>query len=404
MIENDQIKKIIDKLSEWCLTKGFAGYDPYDALNSPLAGIISFGTRSGRIALTQFGRRSPINYRFFLGINQSVNPKALGLFLEGYTKLYSLEPVAETAKTMRLLFAQLLKLRSPDVSGAAWGYNFPWQNRIQLLPRWTPTIVNSSFIGHALLDYYESCKNEEVLDVALTIPKFILNDLKRKTENNDICFSYTPKDTNFVHNANMLGASLLARMAIHYGRTELLDAALSALHYSMKYQHEDGSWFYAETKKQKWIDSFHTGFNLEAVQRFLKLGLAPEYAEAYRRGTEFYVNNFFLSDGTPKYYHNRLYLVDIHAPAEAICFFANEGEHYKDLLDRVYHWTMNNMYDTKTGLFYFRKLRYFTIKTPYMRWNEAWAFRALCTLYLSRRMRCPQLVGQKRDNYIASKD
>ncbi|MDO4585837.1 MAG: delta-aminolevulinic acid dehydratase [Planctomycetia bacterium] len=372
-----EIEEVIDRLEHWCRSRGFAGIDPYDSLNSPLVSLLTLGTRWGRMALTQFGRRSPINCRPLLGIRPGVNPKAIGLFLEGYTKEYRRSQNPQTKVVLNELFQKLLELRSPDVSGAAWGYNFPWQSRVQLTPRWTPTIVNSSFIGHALLDYYEATDIVEALDIAQSIPAFFLNDLRRKTEGDSFCFSYTPLDVNYVHNANMLGASLLARLAAQYDRRELLDPALCALRYSMKYQHDDGSWFYAETKAQSWIDSFHTGFNLEALRRFLQFDLTPEYQDAYRRGVEFYADRFFLDDGTPKYYHDRLYLVDIHAPAEAIYFFSGEGQRYRELVERILHWTLMNMRDAKRGTFYFRKAKRFTIKTPYMRWSQAWAFRAL---------------------------
>ena len=269
--------------------------------------------------------------------------------------------------------------RSPfkGASGSTWGYNFPWQNRFQLLPRYTPTIVNTSFAGHALLDLHEEYGNERALDLALTTPKFILEDLNRLDDGEDsFCFSYTPLDRNFVHNANLLGASLLARIAVRYDRSELLDPALCALRYSARRQRDDGSWFYAERKEQNWVDSFHTGFNLEAIRRVLNLGLMPELRSCFEKGVRFYAENFFLEDGTPKYYADRLYLVDIHAPAEAIYFFSSEIG-YEELANRILNWTLDNMYDRNTGLFYFRKKGAITIKTPYMRWSEAWAFRAL---------------------------
>jgi len=252
------------------------------------------------------------------------------------------------------------------------------------LPRFTPTIVNTSFIAHALLDYYELSRDEQALEVALSSRNFILNDLNRLSDAQDgaFCFSYTPLDKNFVHNANMLGASLLARLAINYGAKEATSPALDALRYSMKRQREDGSWFYAEREVQHWIDSFHTGFNLESLRRVLNLGVAKEYESAYRRGVEFYADKFFLADGTPKYYADRLYLVDVHAPAEAIYFFSGEkDEKSAELVARVLEWTSKNLYNTRTGAFYFRKTPYGTIKTPYMRWSQAWAFRAL-TEYL----------------------
>ncbi len=384
-------ERVVEKLFDWVKKRDFKGIDPYDALNSPLTPLLSLGTRLGRIVLTQLARRSPINLRPLLRIRPGANPKALGLFLEGVVKLARRTTNSNDAdlwlQVARDLARRLYELRSPNVSGSAWGYNFPWQNRFQLLPRFTPTIVNTSFIALALLDYYDLTRDEQALEVALSSRNFILNDLNRQNDaqNDAFCFSYTPLDENFVHNANMLGASLLARLAISYGASEAHEPALEALRYSMKRQREDGSWFYAEREEQRWIDSFHTGFNLESLRRALKLGVANEYESAYRRGVEFYADNFFLADGTPKYYADRLYLVDVHAPAEAVYFFSGErDEKSAGLVARVLEWTLKNLYNNRSGAFYFRKTPYGTIKTPYMRWSQAWAFRALTEYLLNK--------------------
>ena len=68
-----------------------------------------------------------------------------------------------------------------------------------------------------------------------------------------------------------------------------------------------------------------------------------------------------------------VYTVDIHAPAEAVCFFSGAGPEYRALADRVLLWTLRNMRDARTGVFYYRKSRLWTIKTPYMRWSQAWS-------------------------------
>ncbi|MBQ9875420.1 MAG: hypothetical protein IJM30_13280 [Thermoguttaceae bacterium] len=368
--ELESLPRIVEESLAWARARNYEGVDPYDALNSPFATALSLGTRFGRIALTQLLRRSPINLRPLLGIRPGANPKALGLFLESLVKL-------DRHEECDALVRRLADLRSP-ASGSAWGYNFPWQNRFQLLPRWTPTIVNAAFIGNALLDHYDATGSQLALDLALSIPDFLLNDLNRECFDDDsFCFSYTPLDENYVHNANLLGAALLARLAVQYGVDRALDPALCALRYSAKRQRPDGSWFYAERKEQRWIDSFHTGFNLEAIRRFLKLGLAPELAEPYKRGVRFYAENFFLEDGAPKYYADRFYLVDVHAPAEAIYFFAGEGAEYRDLTDRVLRWFLTHMRDKASGAFYFRRKGRFAIKIPYMRWSQAWALRGL---------------------------
>ncbi|MBW1672733.1 MAG: delta-aminolevulinic acid dehydratase [Deltaproteobacteria bacterium] len=354
----------------------YQGYDPYDALNSPLLQVLTLNRKYLRIATIQSLKRLPVNIRPFLGIRKGYNPKGLGLLLWGYAKLFVVNKKLEYLEKVGCLTDLLDKLRSEDYSGNCWGYNFDWQSRAFFVPKYTPTIVNSSFIGHALLDTHEINGNQAALDLAIPIKDFILNDLNRKQEGSTLCFSYTPIDTTAVHNANLLGASLLIRLYGYTKDDELKEIALSSLAYSMKYQRIDGSWFYAETDFQRWIDSFHTGFNLQSILYFLEEGFGEEYRDGFERGVRFYANNFFLKDGTPKYYHDKTYPIDIHSAAQAIVFFSRMGGQYRELADRITHWMITNMQDKK-GYFYFQKHRFYTNRIPYMRWSQAWAFHAL---------------------------
>ena len=376
MIANHDLSLMIANLGNLASEDDFAGYDPYDALNSDFVRALSFGRKYGRIAWTQFLRRSPINLRPFIGVAKGHNPKALGLFLGGFVKLQAINKTVDYSKEIERLLHLLEVNRSKNCSGYGWGYNFDWQSRAFFIPKFTPTIVNSSFIGHALLDLYELTGNQKAFDMALPIKDFLLQDLNQTQDGDSFCFSYTPVDKTAVHNANLLGASLLIRLFHLVGDQNLRDTALRSLDYSMKYQHAEGSWFYAETSMQSWIDSYHTGFNLQAIRTFLDLGEAQNYRQAYQKGIKFYAGNFFLDDGTPKYYHDRTYPIDIHSPAEAISFFSREGEQYFELTDRVAQWTINKMLSPR-GDFYFRKGRKFTNKISYMRWSQAWMFHAL---------------------------
>ncbi|MHB8861483.1 MAG: beta-L-arabinofuranosidase domain-containing protein, partial [Pirellulaceae bacterium] len=316
----------LGQLEAFVEARDYAGYDPFDALNSPLVRLLTLGTKWGRIGWTQVLRRLPINVRPLLLVPAGHNPKGIGLFLWGYAKRYADDRQPEGFDKIERLLTLLNDHKSTGYHGNCWGYNFDWQSRAAFVPRNTPTIVNSSFIGHALLDTFQYTGNQAALDLALPIADFLLKDLKRKREDDTFCFSYTPIDDNYVHNANMLGASILVRLYQHTRERRLLDAAHSSLAYSMNHQHADGSWFYAQPKMQNWIDSFHTGFNLQALRYFLQAGEATEYHDAYDRGVEYYAERFFLSDGTPKYYHDRTYPLDIHAPTQAIAFFAGEGQ------------------------------------------------------------------------------
>lgn len=374
----------IDSLVRFISSCDYAGYDPYDALNSPIVRLLTLGTKSGRIAWTQFLRRFPLNVRPLLLLPAGHNPKGIGLFLQGFARLHSLQPNGNNMEIISRLLNLLQELRSKSCSGNGWGYNFDWQSRAAFVKKGTPTIVNSSFIGHALLNTYEITKTDQALELALPIADFIIKDLHRKKEDCGFCFSYTPLDHNYVHNANLLGASLLIRIHAITGEQVLKETALNALAYTMHYQHDDGGWFYAEKNIQHWIDSFHTGFNLQAIRYFLDLKEATEHRDAYKKGVKYYAENFFLANGTPKYYHNRIYPIDIHAPAQAIAFFAETGSEYATLTDKILAWMLENMRNKKTGSFFFRKGKYITNKIPYIRWGQAWAFHALTEYAFSK--------------------
>ena len=377
------ILEVTDRLLTYVESADYAGYDPYDAMNSPLIRRIGANNKWVRIGATQLIRRSAVNLRPLFGIRKGHNPKGIGLFLWGYSKLYDLTKEQRYLNRVDYLLNLLEQLRSKGYSGNCWGYNFDWQSRTFMRPAGTPTIVNTSFIGHALLDCYELTGRQRALDMAIPIKDFILGDLHRTKLDNTFCFSYTPIDTEAVHNANLLGASILARLTRYCDDDRLTQAAIASLGYSMRHQRDNGSWFYADTSIQRWIDSFHTGFNLQAIRYILDAGLTPEYQEAYCKGVDYYAKNFFLDDGTPKYYHDRTYPIDIHSATQGISFFSQEGKGYEGLTDKIVNWMLQNMYSGK-GFFYFRKGRFLTNRISYMRWSQAWAFHALTEYLLAK--------------------
>jgi len=75
------------KLEAYCRTRDWAGFDPYDALNSELFARTPLAkSRIARLAFTQFLKRSPVNLRPMLGIRPQQDPKATALFLMSYVK------------------------------------------------------------------------------------------------------------------------------------------------------------------------------------------------------------------------------------------------------------------------------------------------------------------------------
>jgi hypothetical protein len=363
---------------------GWAGYDPYDALNSRVfkaLPVLDF--RLARLALTQAVKRSPINLRPLLLIPKTPNPKGIALVLSSLIKLERARLI-DGDELIRSMAYKLLSLRTPDKRSASWGYNFDWQTRSYLVPKATPNIICSAFAANALLDCYERSLRDAWLEIAVSTANFVLNTLFWREESTVACFSYTPIERARVHNANLLGAALLCRVSRLSGEKRFLEPALDAAHYSICRQREDGSWPYGEAPTQKWVDNFHTGFNLIALRRIHDTASTTEFDGSIRKGFEFYKSHFFRNDGAPKYFHNATYPIDIHCVAQSIITlaeFADEGKGHIELACSVWNWALANMWDRR-GYFYYQKSPYGTVKVPFMRWSQAWMLLAISTLLL----------------------
>src|SRR5215475_8236859 len=76
---NDDFEQSFSKLLRYCRSESWVGYDPYDALNSPLARTLPFKNKFARTVLTQLVKRNVFNLRPILGIDKGPNPKGIAL-------------------------------------------------------------------------------------------------------------------------------------------------------------------------------------------------------------------------------------------------------------------------------------------------------------------------------------
>ncbi|WP_281612515.1 delta-aminolevulinic acid dehydratase [Flammeovirga sp. SubArs3] len=374
------------KHKEYCENEEYKGWDPYDGLNSKVFQALPFKKYDiARLAWIQGFKRSPINLRKVLMVPKEYNAKGIALFLNGYCNLYQAAKNGNTSygrpvellDNIRSLGELLISLKTEGYSGAAWGYNFDWQaRRLFLFKKNTPTVVATSFAVDALIKAYEITKDREFLNTALSAADFVMNDLNRTEKENGFLFSYSPLNgNNTVYNASLLGSKILA-ICYHYTKNEkYYEAAKASVQACVDQQREDGSWLYGELKVQNWIDSFHTGYNLDALSYFQKYTGDYTYQDNIKRGFDYYINNFFLADGTPKYYHDKVYPIDIHCPGQLPVTLSslNKFNEHKELTDKVMQWTFDNMQDEK-GFFYYQMKKGLSSKIPYMRWSQAFMF------------------------------
>src|SRR3989442_3338156 len=123
-------------LWKWCRAEGFAGYDPYDAVNSRWFQATPFKqSRWARLAWTQFHKRSPINFRSLVRVPRERNSKGIAIFALAALADYRRQGTKEAEIEARELLDDLIGLRLKGFSGAAWGYNFDWQSRSFFAPR-----------------------------------------------------------------------------------------------------------------------------------------------------------------------------------------------------------------------------------------------------------------------------
>lgn len=387
-------------LKHYCESEDFKGWDPYDGLNSKVLRKILPLKHSAllRLVVIQGFKRCPWNLRRMFIVPKQHNAKGIGLFLQGYCNLLKIvtkdNTLASTIGTTEQILEKihylsdlLISMQSKGYHGACWGYNFDWQSRrLFLFPAYCPTVVATCFCASALFEAYELTKKKEYLDVALDSANFILKDLHFDDYKGEKMISYSPLQGNYlVSNASLLGSKVLAYCYKYTKKDEYLEIARSSVKACCLGQAEDGSWTYSQVPPKQWIDSFHTGYNLDGLMAYEKLTGDKSFHDNIEKGFDFYIKNFFNEDGSPKYYHNEQYPIDIHCPGQLLVTLhsLNKYDDYYHLADKVLEWTIKNMQDEK-GFFYYQIKKSKNSKIPYMRWSNAFMFYAMSYYLLNK--------------------
>ena len=318
----------------------------------------------------------------------------MGYFASGYLRLYQLTGRQDYLDKATFCLSDLQENYSKGYAGYAWGNAFDYQSRGNYLPKGMPHVVWTTFIGYAFLDAYEFLRDRTYLDVARSACEFVLRNLGiRRVTDQSVCISYVPNQQLEIHNANMLAASLLARVYQHAGESELAEVAQQAVRYTMDHQRADGSWYYGEGLRWHWVDGYHTGFVLDALYWYMQGTGDCQYETHLRRGMDYYRRHLF-SGVKPKHYSTETYpMIDIQVVAQAIQTFALLPETCHGDLDwseQIAKWAIEHMQDP-SGYFYFRKHRFITDMTPFLHWGQSTMLAALALL-LQRKQAAPELA------------
>ena len=366
----------------------FAGYDPFDSLNSTLLQATPlYRNEWVRLAWLQLGKRSPINLRPLLRVPKKRNPKGVGLFISGLLQDYRRTGAAEYLLQARELAAWLLTQRSDlqQWQHSCWGYHFDWQARAFYVPAGKPNIITTCYVARALHELGTLTADQALIDVALDAARFISTQLYTESGGRSF-YAYIPGEQAFVHNASLWGAAWCAFAGKQLGDETLIAQALQVARQSVQEQATDGSWVYGARHHHQFIDGFHTGYNLEALCLLREATASSEFDQCIREGYAYYVNTFFTEDGTARYYNNNIYPIDMHSFAQAVFTLLKVGNTAEDLklCSKVVQRAIELLYLPDKGQFVYQQTRWVTNRINYTRWTQAWAY---CSMAFYNRYR-----------------
>jgi hypothetical protein len=375
------VETSLNHLEAHLVQEHFRGYDPYDALTSPLFRLPVFrSSRVIRLAAEQVLKRSRVNLRPLLRIPKGYNPVTLALVLEASAYRALAEPPRAEAHRARAAecVAELDRLQTKGFTGSCWGYDFDWESRYGRLPAGTPTVVATGIVTNALFIGYRLLALRDAFPLCESAARFVLEDLPRMVEGDgSFCWAYHPSDNQRVLNATMKGARLCAQVYSITGDGSYLEPAVQTATYVKANQRDDGSWPYAVSDRRSWADNFHTGYVLDAFDSFERCTGDKRFQAVRQKGWDYYRKNFFVNGKIPKYYAEKLYPVDATACAQSLLTLCRFGD--IDAAAAVADWVIENM-QCPDGHFAYQLRRRGVVRIPYMRWSSAYMYAGLSRL------------------------
>ena len=389
------LENSLNRVERWVEERNYQGYEPFDGLSSWFRPL-TFGNLLAERLLLQLIRQSPWNLRPIMGVSPKDSTKGRGYMAGGYVARYRATGDVGYLQKAESCLDWLDHHKSKSFVNHSWSNHFDFSSRGGSYTKDDPILVWTSLIGFAYLDAYAQTNNSRWLEVADSACRWIMDLPREKTPRGD-CLSYMARGKSSIHNANMLGAAMLARTAKYTKNSQYVEVARSGIEYSCERQLDDGSWWYAEPEKYHWIDNFHTGYNLDSLKSYIEYTGDERWLPNLRRGLEYYKRHFFEADGCPNYYHDRRYPVDSQCAAQSIetlATFADEDPECRSLAIKVAVWTISHMQD-EDGHFFYRIYPLIKSKTPMLHWAQATIYKALALLL--ERLRQSTVVARPGD-------
>jgi hypothetical protein len=354
-----------------CREREYRGWDLYDGESSRILRSLPIKNKWVNLVFQQSVRRSPVNIRPLLLVEQRRNFMGVALFAIANLRAYDLTGQERFRDDARELVEWLVENRSEGYHGFCGGHKHPVQGLSNRSYPEDPGIVGTTYAVKALLAAGEHI-DPSYRDVALTAAGFVFEDLDYSSHPAGARIKYRPIDNgdHYTLNANALGARLLTNLYGVSGEPRFREGARNILDYVSAQQTEDGGWMYRDPPESSHLslDNFHNGFVIESLLRYQEVSGTERYAETLDDAVRFY-RGLFNDDGAPWFDESNEYPRDVHSSAQGAVVFSMLGD--REFARRLIEWAVMNLSDQK-GAFYHEQHRYYTKRTTLMRWCQAW--------------------------------
>lgn len=356
---------------DYARERDYRGWDLYDGESSRILESIPIDNKWVNLVFQQTVRRSPVNIRPLLGVEQRRNFMGIALFAVANLRTYDLTGQERFREDAHELVDWLVENQSVGYSGFCGGHKHPVQGLSKRTLPNDPGIVGTTYAVKALLAAGEYI-DPSYRDIAITTADFVFEDLEYSSHPDGARIKYKPIDTgeHYTLNANALGARLLTNLYDVTGAARFRDGARNILDYVAAQQTDEGGWMYRDPPESSHLslDNFHNGFVIESLLRYREICDGERYTDTLDDAVRFY-RRLFTDEGAPWFDESNEYPRDVHSSAQGAVVFSMLDD--DEFARRIIKWAVTNLSNGK-GAFYHEKRRFYTKRTTLMRWCQAW--------------------------------
>lgn len=307
----------------------------------------------------QLFRLSPINLRPLLDRrNCQKDPQAILVFALSYLELFDHFKDETLLEDFQQLAAWILGHRSRTAKNLA----IPQHYRL-FVQHYNTTEqdlcpFSTALAGILLLKAFQYLGEENYLKLAEAAGRYFLEESSSVDTGEGLYFYYVPNHPEGlrIYNVSAVISAYLIKLAQVSQNPLYAEYGKKGLEYLINVQNPDGSWFYNNHPRGRYIDNFHTAFNLLACYKALKSYKDEKLQSSFDKGLEYYKTHLFkqVAAGLTRPVHfdprfwprnsNLIQKVDLRDAALAIILFSLlPGGENATLAREVLAWTLNHM-------------------------------------------------------------